>query len=94
MLYSSCKLLYFDSEACKRQRGQIELAQADEVRFGGSGIAGARDDAGFDIVTPARTYEFGCAEQAVAEEWMAALDPMVGEVLTRRRRGAERAVHI
>jgi hypothetical protein len=87
VLFSSYRLLYFDSEACTKRKGAVDLSVAQSVES----ITTAKGP-GFEISTPGRTWVFAACEsdaKSTASEtaaWMDTLRTMLGDIRERKRK--------
>jgi len=84
MLFSSYRLLYFDSEACNRRKGAVDLSVAEAVN-----PANASKGFGFEISTPGRTWVFAAEDQNEMVSWMNTLQMMLGDIRERKKRQAQ-----
>ena len=81
MLFSSYRLLYFESEACTKRKGAVDLSVAESVV--------AKPSAkgyGFEISTPGRTWAFAAETEDEMCAWMSTLSMMLGDIQERKKR--------
>jgi len=83
MLFSSYRLLYFDSEACTKRKGAVDLSVAEAVD-----TATTSKGYGFEISTPGRTWVFAAEAQDEMISWMNTLNMMLGDIRERKKRQA------
>ena len=81
VLFSSYRLLYFDSEACTKRKGAVDLSVAESV----DQVATSKGH-GFEISTPGRTWIFAADHADEASQWMGTLRTMLGDIQERKVR--------
>ena len=81
VLFSSYRLLYFDSEACTKRKGAVDLSVAESV----DQVALAKGH-GFEISTPGRTWVFAAEASTEATSWMGTLRTMLDDIQERKKR--------
>ena len=81
VLFSSYRLLYFDSEACTKRKGAVDLSVAESVD-----TVSSPKGHGFEISTPGRTWVFAAEGQDEMNSWMGTLSTMLGDIKMRKKR--------
>ena len=81
VLFSSYRLLYFDSEACTKRKGAVDLSVAETVEQ----VASSRGH-GFEISTPGRTWVFAAEAADEMSSWVGTLNEMLEDLRERKRR--------
>ena len=75
VLFSSYRLLYFESEACTKRKGAVDLSVAEAV----DSVSTSKGH-GFEISTPGRTWVFAAEAQDEMLSWMNTLNTMLGDI--------------
>ena len=81
VLFSSYRLLYFDSEACTKRKGAVDLSVAESVD-----ATSTSKGYGFEISTPGRTWVFAADAADEMTSWMGTLRTMLGDIQERKKR--------
>ena len=81
VLFSSYRLLYFDSEACTKRKGAVDLSVAESVD-----PTSTSKGYGFEISTPGRTWVFAADYAEEMTSWMGTLRTMLGDIHERKKR--------
>ena len=81
VLFSSYRLLYFESEACTKRKGAVDLSVAESVD-----TVSSPKGHGFEISTPGRTWVFAAEGQDEMNSWMGTLSTMLGDIKMRKKR--------
>ena len=75
VLFSSYRLLYFDSEACTKRKGAVDLSVALSVD-----AVGTPTGHGFEIATPGRAWVFAAEAADEMTAWMSSLRTMLSDI--------------
>ena len=81
VLFSSYRLLYFESEACTKRKGAVDLSVAESV----DSVSTSKGH-GFEISTPGRTWVFAAEAHDEMLTWMGTLSTMLGDIKERKKR--------
>lgn len=81
VLFSSQRLLYFDSDTCTRRKGAVDVSVAETVT-----IAPTPKGHGFEIATPGRHWVFAAESPEEQRAWTSALEVMLEDVGVRKKR--------
>lgn len=78
VLFSSYRLLYFDSDACTKRKGAVDLSVAEAVDF-----VQTSKGHGFEISTPGRTWVFATEVSDDRLAWTSSLKTMLDDIQAR-----------
>ena len=81
VLFSSYRLLYFDSEACTKRKGAVDLSVAESVD-----IIKTSKGHGFEVCTPGRAWVFAADAADEQNSWLTTLKTMLGDIQERKKR--------
>ncbi len=81
VLFSSYRLLYFDSEACTKRKGAVDLSVAESVD-----IIKTSKGHGFEVCTPGRAWVFAADAADEQSSWLTTLKTMLGDIQERKKR--------
>lgn len=81
VLFSSYRLLYFDSEACTKRKGAVDLSVAESVD-----LVSTSKGHGFGISTPGRTFVFAAEDPEEQLSWTSSLRTMLDDIHERKKR--------